>query len=181
MGITSEHILKDNSLLTIRQASIDDTEEIRSVVKEYIEESEFIPYVQGEFDPSLEEERTWIQSFDAPNSILLLAEINGHIVGNISVNGVNRIMMSHTACIGIGLLKKYRGLGIGSVLFERVIEWAKTNLLIEILWLETYSTNKKGLALYKKYGFSEIGRHPDFVKLSNTEYVDNVTMALKIK
>lgn len=181
MRMNSEHILKDNSLLTIRQAKIDDAEEIRSVVKEYIEESEFIPYIQDEFNPSLEEEKIWIQSFDVPNSLLLLAEIDGHIVGNISVNAVNRKMMSHTACIGIGLLKEYRGLGIGSVLFERVIEWAKKNPLIEILWLETYSTNKQGLALYKKYGFSEIGRHPDFVKLSDTEYVDNVTMTLKMK
>ncbi len=181
MTVTSEHILKDNSLLTIRRANIADAEEIRSVVKEYVEESEFIPYADNEFNPSLEDEKKWIQSFDAANSLLLLAEINGKIIGNISVNGMSRKMMSHTACIGIGMLKQYRGLGIGSKLFENALQWAKENALIEILWLETYSTNKAGMNLYKKYGFTEIGRHPDFVKLSDSQYVDNVIMTLKIK
>lgn len=181
MTVTSEHILKDNSLLKIRQANIEDAEEIRSVVKEYVEESEHIPYEDNEFNPSLEDEKKWIQSFDAPNSLLLLAEINEKVIGNISINGMSRKMMNHTACIGIGMLKEYRGLGIGSKLFESALRWAKENELVEILWLETYSTNKAGMNLYKKYGFTEIGRHPDFVKVSATEYVDNVIMTLKIK
>lgn len=94
---------------------------------------------------------------------------------------MTRKMMSHASCIGIGLLKEYRGLGIGSFLFEKVLEWAKENPVVEILWLETYATNRAGLALYGKMGFKEIGRHPDFVKLSDTEYVDNVIMTLKVK
>ena len=177
----SEYILRDSRHLIVRQASLDDAEEILSVVKEYIGETEFIPYVEGEFNPSLEDEKKWIQSFNTSNSLLLLAEVDGKIVGNISVNGMTRKMMSHASCIGIGILKEYRGLGIGSFLFEKVLEWAKENPVVEILWLETYATNRAGLALYGKMGFKEIGRHPDFVKLSDTEYVDNVKMTLKVK
>ena len=180
MTVAAEYILKNNCLLTISQANIEDAAEIRSVVKEYVEESEFIPYTPDEFNPTLQDEQKWIQSFDTPNSLLLLAMVNGKIIGNISVNGMTRKMMSHTACIGIGMLKQYRGLGIGSILFDYVLKWAKENPLIEILWLETYSTNNAGISLYKKYGFTEIGRHPDFVKLAKDQYVDNIIMTLKI-
>lgn len=180
--LPSKHLLINKTELIIREASVEDAEELRSVVKEYVEESEFIPYKEGEFNPSLEDERKWIENlFKSPNSLLLVATINSKIVGNISLNGVGRQMMSHTSCIGIGMLSSARGLGIGSMLFEKALEWTKKESPIEVLWLETYSTNTHGLALYAKFGFQEVGRHPFFVKLSEGKYVDNVTMSLKIK
>ncbi|SHF79093.1 GNAT family N-acetyltransferase [Dysgonomonas macrotermitis] len=178
----TKHILKNGEELIVRGARIEDAAELVAVVKEYVEESEFIPYEKDEFSLSVEDEQKWIQSFlDRPNSLLLLAEINGHIVGNISVNGIERKMMSHTACIGIGMLKEYRGTGIGSALVDMVVKWAKANPLLEILWLETYDSNVQGHKLYIKYGFEEVGRHPNFVKIGNDKYVANITMTLNVK
>lgn len=154
---TSEYILRDSRHLIIRQASLDDAEEILSVVKEYIGETEFIPYVDGEFNPSLEDEKKWIQSFNTSNSLLLLAEVDGKIVGNISVNGMTRKMMSHASCIGIGLLKEYRGLGIGSFLFEKVFEWAKENPVVEILGWRHMRLIEPGWLCMGKWGLRKSG------------------------
>ncbi len=179
---TTEVTLKNGETIVIREAQISDAEELINVVKEYVEESKFIPYAKGEFSPTISEEEKWIQSFsDNENSLLLLAVHNNHIIGNISVNGAQREMMKHTACIGIGMLLSYRGKGIGSVLFEKAINWVRENALLEILWLETYKTNESGIALYRKFGFSEIGKHPHFIKLPSGEYIDEITMTVKIK
>lgn len=174
--------LKNGETITIREATISDAEELISVVKEYIEKSAFIPYAVGEFNPTLEEEENWIKSLaNAKNGLLLLATHNGKIIGNISVNGAERIMMQHTASIGIGIAEAWRNLGIGSILFEAAIEWAKKNSPLEILWLETYANNEIGLSLYQKYGFIEVGRQNRFIKISPKKYADNIIMTLRIK
>ncbi len=175
-------LLKDGKSVTIREASVDDAQELISVVKEYIEDSEYIPYTKGEFNPTIEFEKEWIQTLnDQKNSLLLLAIHDGKIIGNISVNGSQRNMAAHTACIGIGLLREWRNKGVGSILFNSVIEWAKKNSQLEILWLETYATNKEGMTLYKKYGFEQDGIQKNFIKLSDNEYADNLVMSLKLK
>lgn len=176
------HLLKNGEEIHIREARVDDAVEIINVIKEYAEESSYIPYVVGEFNPSIEEEEKWIQSFsEYDNNSLLLVIYKNCIVGNITLNASQRKMLKHTACIGIGLLKEMRGKGIGSVLFATAIEWARNNSILEYLWLETYHTNKIGLSLYEKYGFSEVGRESNFVKISATDYAYNVTMTLDVK
>lgn len=179
---TIDKLLKNGKTITIREAQVRDAKEMVAVVKEYVEESEFIPYSKGEFNLTIEEEEKWIKSFtDNENSLLLVATHNNRIIGNISINGAQREMMKHTACIGIGMLASWRAQGVGSALFASAKQWASENPAIEILWLETYTTNTSGLALYEKFGFTEIGRHPNFIKLSPTEYVDNLIMTLRIK
>lgn len=179
---SSKHILKNNKTLIIREAEVADAKQLRATVKEYVEESEFIPYEKDEFKMTDEEEANWITSLTkSSNSILLVAEVEKSIIGNITLAGSSRNMMKHTAYLGLGLLKEWRALGIGTLLFNEAIGWAKKNPEIEILWLEAYPTNTGGIKLYKKFGFEEIGRHPNFVKISETEYVDNLIMSLKLK
>lgn len=179
---TTETFLKNGETIILREAQINDAQELLVVVKEYAEESEFVPYIQGEFNLTVDEEIAWIQSFiDSNNSLLLIAIHNNRIIGNISINGAQREMMKHTACIGIGMLASWRSKGLESAFFEAAINWAIKNELLEILWLATYATNENGIALYRKFGFAEIGRHPHFIKLSSDKYVDDITMTLKIK
>ena len=179
---SSEHLLKDGSKLIIREAVIADAPQLRLTVKEYVEESEFIPYTKDEFKLTDEDEVNWIKTLsDSSNSLLLVAEIDGSIIGNITLSGSTRIMMKHTSYVGLGMTKKWRGLGIGTILFNEAIKWAKENPEIKILWLEAYPTNIGGVKLYEKFGFREIGRHANLVKISETEYVDNLIMSLKLK
>jgi len=177
-----QHTLKDGRKVKIREATLKDAEELRNVIKEYVERSEFIPYAEGEFNLSIEEEEQWIQSFiDIPNGLLLIADIEGKIVGNLSLNANKREMLQHTAIIGIGMLKEYRGLGLGSIFFQETINWAKNYSSLEFLSLETYATNKAGIALYKKFGFKQAGLLSGFVKVSPNEYIDSITMVLDIR
>lgn len=177
----TEILLKNGEKVTIRQAQKSDAEQLIKTVKHYVKESTFIPMLESEFTLTIEQEEAWIQSFiDFENSLLLLAIHNNQIIGNIDVTGSRRKIMQHTAVIGMGMLPQWQNCGLGTALMSLVINWAKANSLLEILWLQVYTANNLGLNLYKKVGFKEVGIISGFFKQDNT-YYDNLTMVLSVK
>ena len=115
--------LKNNKKVTIRQAQIDDAEKLLNCVKTYIPQSDYIPKLGEEIRLTVEQEKAWIQSFmDQENSLLLVAEHEGEIIGNIDLSGNQRIIMQHTAVIGMGMLKEWRNSGLGTALLAAVID-----------------------------------------------------------
>lgn len=173
--------LKNNKTITIRSANTEDAEALLNCVKTYISDSEYIPKLTEEIILTVEQEKEWIQSFIThPNSILLIAEYDGKIIGNIDVTGNRRKIMEHTAVIGMGMLKEWRNTGLGTALMQESIEWAKNNPTLELLWLQVYTDNTLGVHLYRKMGFEDIGVMPNFFK-HNQQYSDNLTMILNVK
>lgn len=179
---TIEATLKNGETIEIREAQISDALELARVVKRYIEESEFIPYVKGEFDPTIEEEEKWIQSYlDNKNSLLLLAVHQGNIIGNINFTGLQQQIMYHTARLGMGMLANWQGIGVGSALLSNALQWAKKNSPLEIIYLEVYANNNAGLVLYRKNGFEESGKRKEIFKVDDKIYIDEIIMTQKIK
>ena len=173
--------LKNQKLVTIRQAEIADAEGLLQCIKAYIPESSYIPKLEQEITLSIEQERAWINSFlISDNSLLLVAEYNNQIIGNIDLTGSKRKAMEHTAVIGMGLLKAWRNVGLGTQLLQFIIEWAKENEVLELIWLQVYTQNELALKVYRRVGFEENGVIKGFFKQNNT-YFDNLTMSLKVK
>lgn len=173
--------LKNGKEVKIRQAQISDAEMILSTVKIYIPDSEFIPKYEEEIVLTIEQERNWIESFlRHDNSLLLVAEYENQIIGNIDLSGSQRKMMYHTAVIGMGMLREWRNLGLGTVLMKSILDWATEHPILEIIWLQVYAQNDLGLALYKKMGFEENGLITNFFKRDG-RYYDIVTMSRKVE
>lgn len=123
----------------------------------YIPQSEYIPKLAQEIKSTIEQERDLIHSFLInKNSLLLIAEYNIDIIGNIDLTENQRKLMEHTALIGMGMLKEWTNTGLGTALLTNAIEWAKQNDILEVIWLEVYTENSAGLTLYKKMGFKKI-------------------------
>ncbi|NDW19051.1 GNAT family N-acetyltransferase [Dysgonomonas sp. 216] len=183
MRFAPQHItLKDEQLVEIREATIQDTPDLLTTIKEYIEDSEFIPYTAGEFSLTIEQGWRWIQSFrNSGNSILLVATHKGQIIGNLDVTASSRNMLSHTAVVGIGILKEWRRIGLGTALFEAATNYVKHNTTLEVLWLQVMGTNEAGMRLYRSFGFEETGRAKGFVRLSDGSYSDDIRMTLNLK
>ena len=174
--------LKNGKSVVIREATIEDAEELIAVIKQYVGESDFIPFSSDEYNPTKEAEEAWIYSFTKrDNCLLLVATYENRIIGNIDLTGSQRSMLQHTAVVGIGVLKKWTNQGLGSVLFDLIIGWAKRNPMLEQLLLNTFATNNAGMALYRKFGFSETGRYQGYIKSPCGNYVDNILMTLNIK
>ncbi|RZK01480.1 MAG: GNAT family N-acetyltransferase, partial [Flavobacterium sp.] len=170
--------LKNQKTVTIRQAEIDDAEKLFNSIKTYVSQSDYIPKLEQEIELTIEQEKEWINNFlTNENSLLLIAEFDNEIIGNIDLTGNRRRVMEHTAVIGMGMLKEWRNAGLGTALLKLAIEWAKENPILELLWLQVYTDNELGLGLYRKMGFEENGIMKNFFK-QDEKYVDNLTMTI---
>jgi len=99
--------LKNSKTVVIRQAELSDAENLLNCIKTYIPTSNYIPKLESEFKLTINQEKEWINSFIINNnSLLLVAEYEGKIIGNIDLTGSHRKIMEHTAVIGMGMLQE---------------------------------------------------------------------------
>ena len=112
------------------------------------------------------------------DEIMLIAQNNGKIVGNASLNRLPR-RMNHRGDLSVSVLKEYWNYGIGSRLLLEIIDFAKNNSF-EVIDLQVRSDNLAAIHLYKKFGFEKIGAHPAFFKIGGKE-ISFDYMCLKIR
>ena len=106
------------------------------------------------------------------------AVYNQKVVGWADIFPEDNPRMSHRGSLGMGIIKEFRGQGIGTELLSAAIEQAKKTGL-EKIELNVYSENDKAIHLYKKLGFKEEGIIKNYRKLDG-KYFDSIIMALSI-
>jgi len=174
-------VLNNGKSIIIRNCKSEDAAQLMHCVKTYINDSEYIPKESDEFNLTNEQEVQWIQTLnDKTNSLLLVAEHEGVIIGNIDLTGSGRRVMAHTAAIGMGMLREWRNTGVGTALMNAAISWAKSNEHLELLWLQVYLQNEAGIRLYRKMNFEEQGIIKNYFKHKG-KYFDVLTMSLSVK
>jgi RimJ/RimL family protein N-acetyltransferase len=174
----TETTLKNGKKISIRPAVTSDAPALIRIIQTYIKDSDHLLLTTDEFQPTIAQEEEWIASFGrSSNSLLLVAEHKGELIGNIDLNGSPRRRLAHTAMVGMGMLLEWRNTGLGTALLTAAIEWAIAHPVLERLWLQLYHNNEAGLALYRKCGFTEEGRQRAFIKVAENLYADNVLMA----
>ena len=159
-----------NNNLIIREAEPKDAEENIIMVKQVIKETGFFPHTAEEFNITVDNEIVYMKS----TALFLLAEIDGKIVGSATLDRSDLKKLEHNVTFGITILKEYCGLGIGSILMEKVIEWTKSEG-IEKIELEVFENNISAIKLYKKFGFLEEGRRKRMIK-TDEGYLDMIIM-----
>ncbi|MFO1444061.1 GNAT family N-acetyltransferase [Bacillus sp. Bva_UNVM-123] len=162
--------------MLIREIQLEDAEKFVNLVKQVEEEAQFMMMEPGERMLSADVQRKRIEQMkNEPNSTVLLAEQDGNLVGYLIVVGGSGKRILHRGYLVIGILKEYRGQGIGSKLFQRLDEWAKTHH-ISRLELTVVTKNEIAVALYKKSGFEIEGTKRNSLSIDN-EYYDEYYMA----
>ncbi len=117
---------------------------------------------------------------ESKNEIEIVAEINGKIVGTAGIEAVGRnFKVRHRADFGIGILREYRGPGIGSALTRACIECARAAGYSQ-LELNVVAENKAAAALYEKLGFKEYGRNPQGFRSRITGFQELIYMRLEL-
>jgi len=175
------HLLKQGSTVVIREAQVEDAAALNQLIRAYLKDSAYIPLEVEEFTKTQAETQQWITAMQqSPNSILLVVTHEGQLIGNIDVTGNPRKALQHTAILGMGLLASWRGCGIGTLLVQGVLDWARMTSQLELLWLQVYEENKAGVALYRKHGFETKGSMPAFIKVGG-KYYTNQIMQLELK
>lgn len=119
----------------------------------------------------------WIQEHvDNPGQLLLLAEVNGTIIGNVTFEVGAFRRTSHRGNLGISVAKQWRERGVGTALLASLLEWATESPDIEKVCLDVFATNATAIGLYRKFGFIEEGRRIKDIKRGSDDYVDTVMM-----
>ncbi len=67
--------------------------------------------------------------------------------------------------------------GVGRMLMNDLLQWAKNEPRVEKIELLVRATNEQAIALYRSCGFVEEGRFVKRIKLADATYIDDVAMA----
>lgn len=146
----------------IREAVPDDAEKMISYLNQVGGESDNLLIGENEFTVPIEGvKRKLAMSKDSENSIVLIALENDQIIARAELEGYYPSRIRHRAKFSISVKKEYWNQGIGTEMIKRIFKQAK-NLKIRIIELEVIADNERGINLYHKMGFADIGIYKDY-------------------
>jgi RimJ/RimL family protein N-acetyltransferase len=165
--------------LIIREGQPEDAEQIIAFVQRISAEPGIsIVLEPGEFEFTVDQEQQFITDRAAEdNSLFLVAEAMGQIIGTLILRGGARRAVHHEAVLGITVAKEWRGRGVGDTLMSRAIEWARQSGVITRIELQVFTSNSSAIRLYQKHGFEIEGRRRKAV-FREGKYHDDYMMAL---
>lgn len=170
-------LLKDWRPCIIRSLIESDAEEVRRLFPLSHTESDFLMYMPGEFDLTLEQEREFIRERTGkPGAMLIAAELDGRLVALGGAESLKFKRMRHHAELGVTVLKEFWGMGLGRKMTELIMEWGRRQGLRK-LYLRVFDDNRRGIALYDSLGFIEEGRLKGDVLRCDGTYTDTIVMA----
>src|ERR1700730_14820648 len=93
--------------------------------------------------------------FQKERCIYYVAEINGTIAGGSGIFPSEGLPAQTCELVKMYLIPSARGMGLGKLLIEQCLEFAKTNGYRQV-YLETMPELKKAVRVYEKFGFSHL-------------------------
>ncbi len=171
-----------NNAYTIRKPIESDAQAIINYSKLLFSSTDQVLTLPEEYKISIEDEKTWINTFNAnPNALALVAETAGNIIGFLFFIPHPKKKMAHTGEFGVSVHPQFQKQGIGKALVDALLIWAMAHPVIEKVFLNVFATNTHAVRLYKQTGFKEEGRFVRAVKQQNGEYVDVIQMFVETK
>ena len=172
--------LQDGRKILIRSVEPEDAAGMLQYMKIMLGETPFLLRTPEEFNFTPEEEAQMLAGCkNDPDCLMLVAENEGQIIASADVCPIGATSrVQHRAELGISVRKDYWRQGIGSVLMDRLISFAKQSGF-EQIELTVKSKNQRALRLYHKNGFIVYGTRPHGVKYPDGSY-DNDYLMIKM-
>jgi len=158
---------------TIRQAREEDLTGLVGAIREAIGSGE---YVKAETVADVvDSEGVLIRHNEIESRMFFVACVEGDVVGWVHLKHVDLQKLKHTAELTLGVLEAYRGIGIGSQLLDRGVNWADEHGL-EKIYNAIPASNDSAIEFLDDHGFETEAVREDHYKL-NGHYIDEVMMA----
>lgn len=172
---------KKGRKVILRSAYEDDAKDMIKYLKKTTKETPYLLREEDEINLTVEDEQGFINMcLGMDNVLMLVAYVDGKHVGNCSFSPVGPFKrLAHRCDMAIALYQEYWGSGIGSIMLETALRYAK-EAGFEQAELEAVSSNTKAIKLYEKYGFKKYGVKPDNMKYKNGEYASVDWMMVKL-
>ena len=160
--------------MLIREIEMNDAEQLNELIKKVESEAEYTLMGAGERQTTPEQQLTQVERIlGQENSTIFVAEEEGKLVGYLLCMGGSATRIRHSAYLVVGIVREYRGKGIGTKLFQILDKWAE-NHGISRLELTVVVKNEQAIALYKKSGFEMEGTKRHSLKVDgvyHNEYI----------
>ncbi|HZO98243.1 MAG TPA: GNAT family N-acetyltransferase [Gaiellaceae bacterium] len=165
--------------LHVRRAEPGDAEELVALASAVSAEPEGWLLADSRWR-TVAEERRYIRALRRhPDGALIVAELEGTLVGRLSIARDTHPASPHVADLGLMVAAPYRRRGVATALLEAAEAWARS-AGVSKLELHVFPFNTPALALYEKCGFEREGyRRRHYVRGDGT-YVDAVLMAKRL-
>ena len=145
----------------------EDAKNMLEYLKQVGSESDNLTFGKEGLPFTVEQEEEYLDKLTSP--CIVAIDDEGRIVGDGSLElGVRRI--SHSAELGISVIKEYWGKGVGSTIMELLIKEAKDRGVTKIN-LKVRADNQRAKGLYKKFGFVKEGYTTRMLNIGD-EYFD---------
>ena len=170
-------ILKDGRTAVLRSAVIEDAPDCLEYLRVTAAETPFLLREPEEANMTLRQEEAFLGSrLEDPDSLMLIARIDGEYVGNCGLVSFGpHLRTKHRCGMGIALYQKFCGLGLGRIMIETVVDVAK-ELGYEQMELEVINGNDRARHLYESLGFTPFGVRPHALKYKDGTYADETLM-----
>ena len=154
--------------IIIEKATYLDAAQILQFIKQIGSETDNLSFGAEGLPFAIESEEGYLKQIEnSCDEIMLVAKEDRKIIGNASLSRLPR-RMKHRGDFSVSVLKEYWNKGIGALLLNEVIKFAKDNSF-EIIDLQVRSDNASAIHLYEKFGFKKFGTHPAFFKIGDEE------------
>ena len=175
-----KHELKNGRVLLIREVAVEDTRALLDYVERISGESDFLSFGPGEFELTESEEQEFIHKcLASDNQLFILGSIDDTIVAILNFSGGRRPRVRHSGEFGMSVRKQYWGLGIGSLMLDTLIDWARHTQIEKKINLRVRTDNQRAIRLYKREGFAKEGTSRKEILLDG-KYFDHHWMGLEL-
>ncbi len=162
--------------ITIRQFHDFNPGELYAIVRHVYLSSGFM---SDDFDRKFPGVRQFDFHYNAmlnqPGSFLLVAMLDNRPVGYLVIEARTETRLSHTAFLNMGIVENLRRKGIGRQLTEATLQRAKTEGIIEIIYLMVRADHFGAIKLYESTGFDRLATLARDTKFDG-EYYDGLLM-----
>ena len=174
------HHLKNGLVLEIREAMPEDARALLEYVEAISGESDFLSFGPGEFELTEAEEAEFLRRYRvADTQLYLVGLIDDKLVSALTFSGGRRPRLRHSGEFGMSVRKKVWGLGIGSLMLDALIAWARETQIVKKINLRVRTDNQRAIFLYQGKGFEIEGTIRKEVFLDG-QYFDHHWMGLEL-
>jgi len=166
---------RDGREVVLRTPRWEDLDDLLGFINSLVEEGADIARKEK---VTRQQEAEWLgrrlAHLDSDYLFALVAEVDGKVVANSEL-GRKGGYSEHVGEIGIGIREGYRDIGIGTEMLKTLIAHAE-EIGLKLVTLCVFSTNERAIHVYRKVGFEETGRIPNYI-FKDGRYIDHIIMS----
>jgi len=172
--------LKNGRVLLIREVAVEDARAVLDYVEGISGESDFLSFGPGEFELTEAEEEDFLRKcYDSDNQLYIVGLIDDTIVSTLTFSAGRRPRVRHSGEFSMSVRKQYWGLGIGSLMLDTLIDWARGTQIVKKINLRVRTDNQRAILLYEHKGFAKEGTIRKEILLDG-KYFDHHWMGLEL-